>query len=258
MKTAILYHDSKPHQRVNLDVLKAGFKKHNVEVTDIHQADFVCYCSVNVQRHHGERPYLMVDRCFFGSDSSYLALSWNGWKGSGIFCVEDAKHDRGRQAELRVCQPWQIENTGRLIYFGDAQLARGRVSQGLCRSLLRKVERYAKENGIELLIRGHAEKKKPLDLENCRGAITISSSVGIKTLMAGIPTTAESPMSPIYPITKEFPEFQMVDYREPFFAYLAQCNWSLDEIAQGHAWDQLKGFLVEPAKYKPLMAWGKE
>jgi hypothetical protein len=252
MKTAILHH-GRDHHRLAHDILVRGFKRHNIEVTDIHQADFVCYCSVNVRRRHGHRPYLMVDRCFFGSDPSYVTLSWNGWKGSGIFCVEDAKVDADRQAELRELQAWQMLNEGPFIYFGDYKLHS---------DLLRQVEKYAKMNGMGLLVRGYSERKKPLDLGNCRGAITYSSSVGIKTLMAGIPTTADGVMSPVGPITKEFPEFMLdrvnTGYREPFFTYLAHCNWSLDEIAQGHAWDQLKGFLVEPAKYKPLMAWGKE
>ncbi|MDP0495697.1 MAG: hypothetical protein Q7Q73_05765, partial [Verrucomicrobiota bacterium JB024] len=81
--------------------------------------------------------------------------------------------------------------------------------------------------------------KEP-DFTDCGLAVTISSNSGVLSVLSGIPTVALDDRSMAWGVTARDYEAVTPD-RTQWAHHLAWKQWTRDEIANGDAWDALKG-----------------
>ena len=79
------------------------------------------------------------------------------------------------------------------------------------------------------------------DLENAWAVVTHHSNVGLEALAAGIPVYSEGGLAST--MTMELEQIEsppLPDDRESFFADVAYCQWSADEMESGACWRHLQ------------------
>lgn len=78
-------------------------------------------------------------------------------------------------------------------------------------------------------------------LAGARVAVTFNSNSGVEAILAGVPTIATDPGSMAWPVASHgFNEMLARPCRDTWAARLAWCQWTVDEMASGAAWEALK------------------
>ena len=78
-------------------------------------------------------------------------------------------------------------------------------------------------------------------LAGARVAVTFNSNAGVDAVLAGVPTIATDPGSMAWPVAAHSLSAPLVrPNRAKWAARLAWCQWTMDEMKSGAAWDALK------------------
>jgi len=78
-------------------------------------------------------------------------------------------------------------------------------------------------------------------LAEARVAVTFNSNAGVDAVLAGVPTIATDCGSMAWPVTShDFGAPLVRPNRAKWAARLAWCQWTIDEMASGYAWEFLK------------------
>ena len=187
------------------------------------------------------KPYLVSNRKFVGFGrhvENTNAISWNGFNGRGKFCVDTID-------KSRLLKTFDIDvNKMRQPVKGDKHLLCEQFDLGRCTKYNNINQWYdeIKKSFSPLKVRtksnpekiGHTawEKQFCNEIEDIKEAHVLNSTVSVDLLYYGVPVKSWDEGDPCYAGTLE--------NREKLFHYLAHCQWTKDEIANGDWWDQLK------------------
>ena len=82
-------------------------------------------------------------------------------------------------------------------------------------------------------------------LADARWVVTFNSNSGVDAVLAGVPTVAVDQGAMAWAVTGRDPTVQPpTPDRSTWAAELAWCQWTLDEIKKGVAWDHLRAGLA--------------
>ena len=77
------------------------------------------------------------------------------------------------------------------------------------------------------------------DLAGAALAVTFNSTAGVEAVLAGVPTVALDVGAMAWPVTTHDLASVQTPEREPWAHRLAWCQWTIEEIASGLAWEHL-------------------
>jgi hypothetical protein len=177
--------------------------------------------------------YLLVDRCSFGDTEKYVSLVWNGHGRRGDHRVP-AEVDGSRwEAMGEALHPWKPQGS-RIVLCGQTETYSPHWT--------RVEDWYASVGATHF--RPHPAGTNPTGLphsgdsfEDVGAAVVLNSSIGIKCVLAGIPTITMDEGSMAWDVTGH----SLDDIRTPdrtLWAWrLAWTQYSDDEIREGKLWD---------------------
>jgi len=186
--------------------------------------------------------YLIVNRKFIGDVNDDVAVSWNGFNGRGIFCIDSPQPLRFENAMSRSpikIRPWKNFDSRNFLLLGQADAGRSE-NFGLLSDWYTAVRNYYDfaspiyrqwPNGD-----GHTLQQ---DVDRTGFSVSLNSTVAVETLMLGHPTSAWDVGSPIWSVCSRGYDFKKEPNRAALFEYLANCQFYYQEIQNGDFWLQL-------------------
>ena len=192
--------------------------------------------------HH--LPYIIVDWGYFADRETSISISFNGFHGLSMPVAEaQSRPARWHPTPHR----WRPEKGECVYVFG--QLQNDRAVRGL------SVESWLRETAVAAgltyklpaKVRPHPKMRSsweaPLPsldsvLDECKVAITYTSSVGILTALAGIPTVAVHPASPAYPVSSKFGLLETPPRKE-WLHDLSWRNYALKDLREAALYIQM-------------------
>lgn len=233
------------------ELFRRGFAKHGIfpKVTNKpqRQSDIAVLFGPNywkqIERDGGD--YLMVNRVLISKHKQHVhdvvALSWNGFNGRGIFCVDDESSGERLNKFINPAKdivPWR-QSGEYLLLCGQADLGRcGRHAS------LKEWYGYVEGTSAEPVVyRAHPNHGPRVPLAThchmARAAAVLNSTVAVDLLLAGVPVISFDEGNPVYAITGHTLADIRTPQRLPLFQYLAHCQHFAHEIENGDFWEQL-------------------
>lgn len=248
------------HQQMHAAALAAGARRHGVKV-DIasHErgaAPVVACWGWRIGEHLLAKGYnvLVMERGYLGDRFAWTSLGWNGLNGRAEFPMVDDGGARFRQHFGHMLADWRPGSAHVLLIQqvpGDMSLG-GRDLKPWYRA---QAKAYSAAYGLPVMFRPHPEAKRrrlgvvcparasfidgTLDeaLAGAAVVVTYNSNVGVDAVMAGKPVVAVDAGSMVYDVAAHMAgEIRMPD-RSGWATRTAWCQWTLDEITSGAAWD---------------------
>lgn len=248
-----------------LDAIAAGLAKHEIGVdrfrdSPLLRPDFAVVwgwrVGQRIRKEGFDGPILVAERGYLGDRMKvWTSLGWDGLNGRARFPQVDdgSRFEKHFAAYLK---PWR-EGEGYALLVG--QVRTDTAVQGT--DIISWYRRTAEElllSGWEVRFRQHPREiernmgvvKVPgttystaslaEDLAGAAMAVTFNSNTGVDAIMAGVPVYAEDQGSMVWPIASHDGEIVKPD-RQPHLDRLAWCQWQKAELADGSAWEAVKG-----------------
>lgn len=199
---------------------------------------------IRAQQANGRR-YLVMERGYFGDRHEYTSLGFDGLNGRADFCNADAPGDRWQKHGVPVAD-WKQGGEYALLMGqvkGDASLANVDIEQWY-RETAEKINlpvRFRRHplgqtpKGFQCADRGLAD-----DLRDAACIVTFNSNSGVDAALAGVPVIACDAGSMAWPVAGHTPGEIVRPDRTEWLHRLAYCQWTLEEIRSGEAWNHLK------------------
>lgn len=203
------------------------------------------------------RRALVLERGYIPDRFAWTSMGFDGLSGRADFCNANSPSWRFDKFFAKHLRPWRGHEGDYVLVmgqvFGDASLANVNIGDWY-----RTVALRLKHAGLPAYFRNHPlnptmpsipnlpsmSRDVSLDeaMRNAMWVVTYNSNSGVDSMIAGIPVVAMDEGSMVWGIAGRNPVLrpQMLD-RSEWARNLAFCQWSLDEIRQGIAWDHLKG-----------------
>lgn len=254
---------SAEHQKSHAAALRDGLAVHGIRATIARTSTtartryVACwgwrYGRLLRQRGH---EVLVIERGYIGDRFRWTSLGWNGLNGRATFRPKD---DATRFYEhfTGLMRPWK-EGGGEYVLLigqvpGDASLGGmnlGRWYQDTANAAGRAYDlpvRFrphpmAVKRGIREQVRGCAVSKRELaaDLAEAAAVISFNSNTTVESVLAGVPTVALDKGSMAYEMCgRQIGAIWKPD-RSQWATRLAWCQWSMDEIKSGVAWETVR------------------
>lgn len=186
-------------------------------------------------------PFLLVDRCSFGSPGEWLTLVLNGHGRRGDHrapTVRDGSRWERHAVEVR---PWRTQAGTRTILCGQTEPYSPHYSH---------VESWYDRVGPSCThFRRHPASTRPFSApcaasglpetdswDDVRVAVTLNSSVAVDTVLAGIPTVTMDEAAMAWSVTGHGPSDAVMPDRTEWLHWLAWTQWTYDEIREGTPW----------------------
>jgi len=265
MKVAI-YEHRLSHPKPILTAFGEGLRKHGVE-PEIRPATSVVDCDLAVfwghrrrdiierQQRRGAR-YLVAERGYLGDRFEWSSFGYDGLNGEADFCLgADLSASRWKRHWADTLQPWKTGGKYSLLIgqvSGDASTA-GIDLKAWYETTAAKAKRIWPR--LPVVFRRHPHPAAAQDtvpgLRNLNGsleealqhaavAITLSSNAGVLSVLAGVPTVAMDRRSMAWDVAAHDVDVLHRPDRAVWAHRLAWCQWTLEELASGAAWDHLK------------------
>lgn len=169
--------------------------------------------------------FLLVDRASIG-DPDYVQLVWDGHGRRGDHCVPADTANRYRQLG-ETLTPWHASGD-RVILCGQCETysPHWRRPEDWYKTVSATHFRPHPMGGRWNL----PEAKGWLD---ARRVITLNSSVGVESVLAGIPTVTMDEGAMAWDVTSHDPAVAVVPNRMDWLRWLSWTQWHWQEIAQG-------------------------
>lgn len=239
-----------------------GFKRHGLSpIIKMPGAPEPCDLAVmwgvkkKPEMSSGQRA-LILERGYIGDRFSWTSMGFDGLNGLADFCNSNSPAWRFNELFSKHLKPWRGHDGDYVLVMGqvegDASLANVRINDWY-----RTVALKLKHAGIPAYFRNHPlNMHRPTipnlpsispdisledSMRDAMWVVTYNSNSGVDAMMAGIPAVSCDEGSMIWNIGGRNPVLrpQMLD-RTQWARNLAFCQWSLDEIRKGIAWDHLK------------------
>ena len=211
--------------------------------------------------------YINVELGYLGNRRKNPSIGYNGINGEAIFLNSNSPGDRWDKFKKNITDDYRIynrllpeinkpyhlgsdevklppwRNTGdevliiQQIPTDCALISRQLPAINMDDWTLKQKQKYEKM-GHKVRIRPTTNPGRSLeqDFIHAKLVVTCSSNCGVLSVLAGIPTIAEYPISMVYNLCKK----NKTPDREQWLKNLLYCQWHLEEIENGDMWDHLK------------------
>ena len=199
----------------------------------------------NIER--AKTPYLMFNRKFVGNAPNVVhsncAISWNGFNGEGIFCVDEVDPSRlERYMVPEEIEDWKT-NGDKMIIIEQTNTGRSASYKKLDKFYTQAKKDYSGPS----VMRRKPQGEENIQPEKVRSGLikakliaNLNSMISIEALPAGIPVISYDQGDPAYAITGRDPNnIHYPENRLEYFQHLAHCQWTEQEIQSGQFWEQL-------------------
>lgn len=166
--------------------------------------------------------YLLVDRASFGDPHS-VQLVWNGHGRRGDHCVPDLRSTRATPN----IEPWRTGN--RVILCGQTETYSPHYAS-LDEWYGSVTATHFRKHPVGGNPTGLPEAK---DWSDCGRVVTLNSSVGVDTVLRGIPTVTMDEAAMAWDVTAHDSGDTVTPDRQPWLEWLAWTQWHHDEIEAG-------------------------
>jgi hypothetical protein len=254
MRAHLHYRQGQQHQWDAMMALAEGMARYGIDadVTDSYaagRADFVVWWGDKVPEPLHAKPRLILEAGFINGRSGdyvtdrlrFVSAGWSGLHGRADPGPLDRPPHRW-DALAEAMMPWRTEGTTTLIcgqHPGDATAPRAQ-------KWWRGAIEYATARGLTVIYRPHplmAPDIRPLreSLADAAICVTWSSTCGIQSVIAGVPTIAMDRGSMAWPVAShDFDEKPYLGDRSQWAYNLAYRQWTHAELADGSAWEYMK------------------
>lgn len=240
-------------QQRYFELLRKGFRIHGI--TDVHKVSTDTPTAGDLHVLLGPNywkkcefkydNYLQVNRKFIGDVDDDVAISWNGFNGKGIFCVDEIA-----QGQLDWCMerspikiyPWRelTATPHNFLLLGQADVGRSMLYSRLSSWYEQMRTHYKHGNAV---FRQHPKgdgHTLEQDVARTGFSVSLNSTVAVETLMLGHPTVVHDPGSPVWSICNPecLPAHEEPN-RQALFEYLAMGQYHCSDIEFGVFWEQL-------------------
>lgn len=253
----VTIHDETRYHDCDVAVIYGGVKR--VFKLSMHKASIL-------RQHKG--PVLFLERGFlkrgedipgplFGRQDEYFSVGWNGIAGHGDYCTEGVLQDRWDKLALPL-QPWR-SGPGVVLVCGQVPWdvsVQNSDHVAWCQKVVNDLRiqgyvvhfrphPYALKRGVDYGVNAPLDML-PLDqsLRRASWVVTYSSSVGVQSVVQGIPTVAYDRGSMAWDVSahsiQEMKSFRPPD-RVAWAARLAYSQWRVDEFQE--AWSHVRQWL---------------
>lgn len=170
--------------------------------------------------------YLLVDRASVG-DPDYVQLVWDGHGRRGNHCVPEKRGDRWKRMGVKV-HPWTTSGH-RVLLCGQTATWSPHYS---CLD-----QWYGTVRATHF--RKHPAGNNPTGLPNQSDwadvgrVLTLNSSVGVESVLMGIPTVTMDEGAMAWDVTSHDPDESITPDRRRWMRWLAWTQWRHDEIEAG-------------------------
>lgn len=222
------YNPGLKHQRQHAAAWDAaGFKTTTdpAAPADVHVISGPHYAKAALEGHPR---VLMIDRAWWG-DPGCVSLGWLNEDGTRRFAEPDPDRPRPHPTP----RPWKTREQSALILADYGQEPKKAISAARRRFHMTRIRRHP------------AQEKTTVSLESSLALVDVV--IGYKTtalfdaVIMGIPAICLDPTNPVAPVCSGglWEPLERPD-RSDWLKRLAYCQFSLNEIANGTAWEHLK------------------
>lgn len=255
-----IYAASATHQAQHAQALAAGLEVHGIKTLRTtygapSKTKHVACWGWRVGRHlrHAGHEVLVMERGYLGDRFAWTSLGWNGLNGRAVFYPKD---DPQRfESHFRMA-PWKDGGKYALLIGqvpGDASLA----GMNLSRWYEDAATQATKVYGLPVRFRQHPMAAKRNIRQRVMGAepingtldnsmagaavcVTYNSNTAVDAVIAGVPTVACDKGTMAAPVcASKIGEIRKPD-RDQWAHRLAWCQWTMDEIKSGEAWEAVR------------------
>lgn len=202
-------------------------------------------------------PFLVMERGYLPDRFKFSSLGWGGLNNRAMFPECQDSGERFARYWPDLLKPWKEGGDYVLLCGqcpGDASiygLNLDKWSQEITDILIEKGER--------VIFRPHPLVRRRGRIHNPRGAVlsknedfqadlafakycvTYNSNAGVESVCAGVPTITLDQGAMAWPVsTHDFNVPTIKPDRTAWVRQLAWCNWTIEEIASGIAWETIK------------------
>lgn len=229
------------HQRRYADLFRQGMAKHGVEETTPAQADLVVLWGVHnraaiEQCKRQGKDYLVMERGYLGNRQEWISLGFNGLNNRAEFVTGDTP-----RPDWPV-KPWRDDGEHVLVIGqvpGDAACKAHGYAQWR-----RDIDRQAKCYGLPVKFREHPDIRRSKttleqDLAGAAVCVTFNSNSGVIACMEGVPTVTHDIGAMAWDVTSHRVGYHATPDRTDWLKWISQCQFHIDEIADGTAWAHL-------------------
>jgi hypothetical protein len=198
---------------------------------------------------------LVMERGYVGDRFSWTSLGWNGLNGRATFYTKDDPSRFGAHF-AHLMRPWKTDGSYVLLIGqvpGDASL--GGTDLNRWYEDAAKQARQAYE--LPVRFRPHPEaikrgiKQRIAAAESINGTladalagaavcVTFNSNTAVESVLAGVPTVAVDSGTMAHEVTAHRIGERITPDRSAWAARLAWCQWTMDEIRSGAAWEAIR------------------
>ncbi len=254
MNIVLLTRPSAPYDLKAMTALADGLKKHGLtpQVIEGSGKYFGTPKECDLVVTWGHRPndwrklasdYLVIERGYYDDRMKWFSLGYNGLNGEADFVNENSDDSRWKHQHL--IKPWKDNTEGYVLIIdqtpGDMSLKSKTEPEINVHEWAINEKRFYESFDIPAKIRSHPNCNKPTQslkqaFAGARLCVTCSSNTGVEAVMAGVPTSADYPCSMVYKLLKD----NSTPDRTQWLRDLSYCQWQLDEIRNGDAWEHLR------------------
>jgi hypothetical protein len=195
-----------------------------------------------------EDDFIILNRKFLGFEErdqhDVVAISWNGFNGMGIFCVDQNQTSQERLNKFlnpRHVENWSLNHekyllchqydTGRSELYDDINKWYRKIHRMVRPDLLK----IRNKTTIETVGRVEFMRSLKEDLSDVKAVFSLNSIVSVEALILGKVVITDDETNPCFSIAKNYDEFD----RNSFLKYLAHCQWHIDEIRNGSFFENM-------------------
>lgn len=246
--------------------MRQGLARHGIKVEftarddPIEGADFHVTWSIkrpNIFRwkERTGRHVLVMERGYLPDRFVYSSIGWDGLNNRAIF-PEPEGWERWDDLFSQYLKPWRETNTGNALLCGQVpgdsalygmdmdawarETARELQGRGY-RVLFRPHPLTVRRNGVTVPEGAERAPGETLEdsLEHVDLCVTYNSNAGVESVLHGTPTVTLDKGAMAWGVSSHDYSAVRPD-RETWAFRMAWCQWTLDEIADGTAWQALK------------------
>lgn len=200
-------------------------------------------------------PTLIMERGYLPSRMTYSSLGWNGLNNRATFTPCQDNGERLDKHWPGLVKPWRAEGGSYVLLCGQVPGDSSLYGMNL--------DAWAQQQTAALIERGHKVVYRPhplvvrqqrincprgahlsslgpldQDLSGAKFAVTYNSNVGVECVYLGTATVTLDAGAMAWPVTSHSLDEPLVrPDRTKWLNRLAWCNWKIEEIADGTAWD---------------------
>lgn len=242
------------------NALAQGAKKHGVKVkmqpmgAAIGTHHVACWgWRIGQYLKTASRQVLVMERGYIGDRFAWTSLGWNGLNGRATF---NPKNDPARFNEnfSALMKPWKPEGGEYVLLIGqvpgDASLAGRDLKPWYEQAAETAAKEYhlpvrfrphplAARRGAILPVKGAPFINGTLDsaLSKAAVVVTYNSNTAVDAVLAGVPTVTQNAGSMAREVSGHTIGDRVTPDREEWAARLAWCQWSIEELRSGVAWE---------------------